>query len=475
MGDLSFHFDATYRWDYAQQIIASPAIRSAFLMNTNPAQVRFALQHTDFVVVRVFDPFNEYAGGNNPDFEKKILDLHAPQEFVSKLDQLGFAEFKNNPKVRFVVGWNELYGKRGNDLRTQNLKMTAVGLAMVQAGYGVGLGGYAADKSFYMDDVAAGHWDSLINLAVQYPTRVSFDVHEYDVITPFAGHLKFYPDGFPDTLKTAFTIDPNNIGAIPYRKSEGAIENNYKIGRIALLIERSYQRHGKSFYWYRGECAHDFKDDGALKQFIDEWYKPQFGHPSGINSLLPYYNHVLGGISGEQYDELIAGQYVALEKQDPPECQANFIFAHNGTIEWIPFNTATRPYFVQLIANHREETDVIDPTFEFSALNFTRYAVSTTTGGKVRVRDTYGLNSTVLDAFFRPTPQDVLMVHPSEQIEDYPPVRDGHTWVYFVFPNGVTGWSAFNLLDETLVELPPPPDEPDYKAMIEAIREIISY
>ena len=476
MGDLSFHIDATYRWDYAQQIIASPAIRSVLLMNASPDKVRYALQHTDFVVVRVFDPFSEYRGGDNPDFEKNILDLHSPQEFVAVLNQLGYSEFRFNPKVRFVVGYNEPYGKRGNDLRVQNQKMTAIASALVGAGYGVGLGGWATDKSFYADDFKAGHWDNLIDLSVANPNFISWDVHEYDVINPFIGHLKEYPDGFPDTLKTAYAVDPNNVADIPYRASEGNILNNYKVGRVALAIERSYERHGRSFFWYRGECGHDFKDDGALKPFIDDWYKPTFGHPSGILTYKAYYDEVLGGITEEQYDELIAGQYFELAKQDPLECQMNAIFAHNGSPQWVnTFNTAQRPYFVTLIATNVENGGQPMPEFTFNPSDFGLYDVKTITGGNVRVRDTYGLQSTVLDVFFSPTPKRVLMVHPAVGIEGYAPSEDGHTWVYVVFPNGTSGWSAFNLLDfVSVTPPPPPPDETDYKAMVIAIREIVN-
>jgi len=150
--DISFHILASYRWELASDIIKAPAIRSVLLLDPTPSQIQFALQHCDFVVVRIFDPFGEWHGGANPDFEKTILDNHSPYEFAQFVDS-HFSQFKGNKKLRFVIGWNELYLRRGNKEREQNRKMTEVGRALVNAGYGIGLGAWAADKSFYQDDI----------------------------------------------------------------------------------------------------------------------------------------------------------------------------------------------------------------------------------------------------------------------------------------------------------------------------------
>jgi len=372
MSDLSLHIDCTYRWDDIKAFLASPDVRSAFLMNTNAEQVRYALQHCDFVVVRVYDPFNE-RDELGEDFEKSIVNRKQGWEFVAWLDSSEFAQFRRNKKVRFVLGWNELYSKRGSDEWQQNANIVAIGQAMVNAGYGVGLGAWASDKSFYADDVNAAHWDRVIRFAVNNKDMVSLDVHEYDVLTVFAGHLKSYPDGFPDTLKNPIALHPDNHGTIPYAEVDGNIETNYKIGRVALLLQRALDITGDTFNWYRGECALDFKDNGALKPFIDNWYKPQFGHPTGINSLLPYYRHLIPGLSETAYDELIFRQHTDLCKQDPDSCQANFIFAWNGDVNrWDSFNVAKRPYFVSLVANHKSvesQPDMPDYVMEAKLLS----------------------------------------------------------------------------------------------------------
>ena len=76
--DLSFHVLASYNWQLASDIIKAPAIRSVLLLDPTVEQINFALQHCDFVVVRIFDPFHEYDSGRNPDFEKDILDFLPP-------------------------------------------------------------------------------------------------------------------------------------------------------------------------------------------------------------------------------------------------------------------------------------------------------------------------------------------------------------------------------------------------------------
>lgn len=358
MSDLSLHIDCTYRWQQAQVFLASTHVHSAFLMNASAEQVQYALQHCDFVVVRIYDPFNE-RNALGEDFEKSIVNRRPGSDFVHWLNNSLFVQFKGNNKVRFVLGWNELYSKRGNAEREQNTRIVAIATALVNAGYGVGLGAWAADKSFYADDVEAGHWDNVIRFAVAHKDMVSIDCHEYDVLTPFAGHLLNYPDGFPNTLKNPVSLDSANHARIPYTKAEGNIETNYKMGRIALLLQRALDLTGDVFNWYRGECAHDYKDDGSLKQFIDEWYKPRFGHPTGINSLQDYYRHLLGSdLTENAYDETLFKQYTDLCEGDPPSCQANFIFAWNGDrIRWLPFDVAQRPYFVSLVANYESSQE----------------------------------------------------------------------------------------------------------------------
>ena len=138
MGDISFHFDCTYEWETIKSILQSGKITTSFLMNANHEQIAYALQHCEFVVVRIFDPFNEYRGGDNPDFEKDVIANHGANEFASFLDQ-NYARFRYAPRIRWVVGWNELYSKRGIAERNQNRKIIDIANAMIDSGFGVGL------------------------------------------------------------------------------------------------------------------------------------------------------------------------------------------------------------------------------------------------------------------------------------------------------------------------------------------------
>ena len=467
MGDLSFHFDATYQWDYAKEILASPNIRSALLMNASPDQVSYALQQCDFVVVRIFDPFNEYQGGANPDFEKQVIDNHNPVEFVAVLNAMGYDRFQGNNKLRFVVGWNELYSRRGQNEKSQNAKIIAIATAMINAGYGVGLGAWAAAKSFYQADVDNGVWDDLIRFSVQHKDMVSWDIHEYEVGRTVGQHLKSYPDGYPNSLLNPDAMKKENWGKIPYA---GNVSNNYHMGRKAMMLVRSRFLTGDEFGHYTGECAHDYLDDGPLKAFLENDFIPQFGKPSGINTLQAYYTHLAGGqLTNDAYNAMLYDDVIWYAENDGGAI-ANFIFAHNGSNHWTKYNTGNenRRSFVTRIMNHGSETMSEKLQFNFSPDDFELYQVRTNTGGNVRVRANYGTDEQILSVFLTPEYQQVALVHPNRNITNYPPSANGYTWIHLVFSNGMAGWTAQELLDIQAVT-----NNAEYKAMVEAIRNIV--
>ena len=445
MGDLSFHFNCQYKWDYAKQIIASPNIRSCLLMNANHKQIDYALLHCDFVVVRDFDPFNEYAGGANPDFEKAILDKHSPQEFLDYANAR-HAKYKGNSKLRFVFGWNELYSKRGSAEREQNQKMVDVGRALVSAGFGVGLGGWAADKSLYLDDINNGHWDNVIEFALENKAMVSLNFHEYTVTRTANQHLINYPDGYPDSILNVAAMQPQNWGTIQWEGN--GIEGNYHIGRVAYLINHAKKRYSDVFKWFRGECAHDYKDDGALRDFIQNVYTPRFGRPTGVNSMRAYYQYLNGGsITDSEFAKMLFDDYKWLIDNDPPSCQANFIFAHDSGI-WSEFDTTRQPGFVTMVVNLGQDdspTVPIDkPDIEFT--KFKRVKVRTNTGGRVRVRQGHNLNAFILDVVFGVS-FTTVNVGLDDSGKMYSVFEGGYNWMYFKFDNGVSGWSASDLLE----------------------------
>lgn len=490
MVDVTLHVDATYRWSEMQELIKHPNLQSVLLINASPQQVSYALLHCRFVIVRIFDPFREYAGGVNPDFEKTILDNHSPPEFPDMLDRMGYGVFRGNENVRFVVGWNELYGKRGNDLRIQNDKMVAVGQTLVSAGYGVGLGGWAADKSFHSDDVAAGHWDSVIDFAIANPQFVHLDIHEYNVLRPAIEHLQSYPQGFPDSLKIPANMQAGNFGSVPYTRDEGNIENNYHIGRTALLWQRSLNRHGQGFRWYAGEAVHDFKADGALKPLIDGWVQPNFGTPRGINSdgMRGYYRHINSGqLSELQYDALLAEDIQWFLENTTAETV--ILFAWNASRDWVQFDYAKRMGLVQFVIQHEgvfppvtgnpdtqplpDDTQPVPTVYDPQPEDFALYEVATTTGGGVRIRETPSLSSVVIGAFDS-VPEIVAIVSPTIPREGYPVSAGGYLWVVVILEGGQQGWSAWSTeAGVRLLELSPVQPQTSAEETLQAIRDLV--
>jgi hypothetical protein len=61
MGNLTVHLECTSGFDArGRKLLASEGVQSAFLLNANPEQIQYALDHTTgIVVVRVYDPFGE--------------------------------------------------------------------------------------------------------------------------------------------------------------------------------------------------------------------------------------------------------------------------------------------------------------------------------------------------------------------------------------------------------------------------------
>lgn len=138
MGNITLHLNAVYDWNRAAEFLAQEGIQTAFLLNANADQIQYALDHVSGIVtVRVFDPWNEFQNGANREFEKDIILRHEPQEFVNWINtHYDYSRFKHNKRVRFILGWNEMFYAGVDYQRRQNTRMVLVAKALLEAGYG---------------------------------------------------------------------------------------------------------------------------------------------------------------------------------------------------------------------------------------------------------------------------------------------------------------------------------------------------
>lgn len=341
MGSITLHIDATHNWPKAAALLASEGVQSAFLLNSNPDQIQYALDKTTgIVVVRVYDPFNEYPAIGQ-DFEKDIILRHNQGDFVAWLNSRDLSRFKGNKRVRFILGWNELYYSGAFYQTKQNTAMIEVSKALMQAGYGVAMFGMAADKTIQSEDCASGVWDDVIQYAIQNSEWVHIDIHEYEVGRLASQHLKSYPVSYPRSIEDPETMRQENWGAIDYGlKSDG----NWHIGRVSWLLNRSRETFGKDFPWARGEFGWDYKNDGALRNYIPD-YMGRYDKPQGLPSLRPLFNRLAGEfLSDKALCEEAYKDLMWMVSFDPPSCLSNALFAHNPQREWVGFNISTPAY-----------------------------------------------------------------------------------------------------------------------------------
>lgn len=336
MGNITVHAECTSGWDRIKPFLAQKGVETAMLLNANPDQIQYALDNcAGIVVVRVFDPFNEYASmGSN--FERDIILRHLPSEFVNWLNSKDLSRFKGNPRVRFILGWNEMSYAGAEYQRRQNKAMIAVTDALIKAGYGVAMFGLASDKTIQMEDAIAGVWDETIEFLQEHSEWAHLDCHEYEVGKLASAHLKSYPKPYPSSIEDVHSMRYANWGEIAYEGS--GIATNYHIGRIAWLLQR-----GK-FPYARGEMGWDFKDDGALGRYIPD-YSSRFGRPSGLNSLRRLFSHLAGKeqLSDREFCQEAWNDLEWFTSFDP-DCLSNAIFADNNGRDHAAFNLGLPQY-----------------------------------------------------------------------------------------------------------------------------------
>lgn len=361
MANITLHIDATHNWPKAAAFLASEGVQSAFLLNANPDQIQYALDHTSgIVVVRVYDPFGERRNiGDN--FEKDILLRHNQGDFVAWLNQQDLSRFKGNKRVRFILGWNECHYVDAAYQRKQNTAMIEVSKALIQAGYGVAMFGMAADKTIQSEDCDNGVWDETIDFAIQNSEWVHIDLHEYEVGRLASQHLKAYPVGYPRSIEDPNAMRQENWGAIDYSVKRNG---NWHIGRVSWLLNRSREKFGKDFPWARGEFGWDYKDDGSLRAYIPE-YMGRYGKPQGLPSLRPLFCKLMNNVnlSDKELCEEAYKDLAWMVSFDPPSCLSNALFAHNPQRDHVNFNVSMLPFeHLYTLLGQQKAQDIPMPT-----------------------------------------------------------------------------------------------------------------
>lgn len=360
MGKITLHADATHQPERLAKFIEQAGIETAFLMNANPEQIQHALNHTTgIVVVRVYDPFREQAS-RGLDFEKDILFRHLPSEFVSWLNNSDLSRFKGNKRVRFILGWNEMYYNGRDYQLEQNRRMLNVAKAMVAVGYGVALFGLAADKTIQLEDVQAGVWTEVINWLKANSDWAHLDSHEYELGRLASQHLKAQLKPYPESIVDPASMAFSNWGTIAY--SGEAIKGNYHVGRTAWL--------GEGFPYALGEAGSDYKDDGAIRAWMPV-FMAKFGKPQGFPSNRDLYNTLLGRtpqnpLSDREFCEEIYKDLAWFSAQDK-HALSHAVFAWNPQPEHQPFNLAKPEYeyLLELLGKQAPMGETMPEPIEF--------------------------------------------------------------------------------------------------------------
>lgn len=333
MGRITIHLECTANWEEGKLFLAQAGVETAFLLNANPEQVQYTLDHTTgIVVVRVYDPFWERAQRGD-DFEKDSILRHTPQEYINWLNANNFSQFKGNKRTRFALGYCEMY-YNGRDYQIrQNAKMLAIADAMVKAGYGCALFGMATDKTIQMADVEAGVWKPVTDWLKANRDWAHLDVHEYELGRLASQHLKAQFKPYPESIVDPASMAFSNWGTIHY--SGDGIKENWHVGRVAWL--------GTGFPYAYGECGSDYKADGAIGAWLPV-FTAKYGKPQGFPSNRDLYHDLMGRpLNDKEFCEEIWKDLSWFAAQDPT-CLSYAVFAWNAQPEHQPFNIGKPEY-----------------------------------------------------------------------------------------------------------------------------------
>lgn len=458
MANISIHLNCVYDWDRIKVFLAQDGIHTALLLNANAEQIQYALDNVDGIVtVRVFDPWNEYAGGANREFEKDIILRHKPADFVQWINShFNYSQFKGNKRVRFILGWNEMFYAGGDYQRSQNRAMIATAKALIEAGYGVAMFGLAADKTLQITDMNLGVWDEVIEFADEFSDWAHIDVHEYEVGRLASQHLKVQSVGYPDSMIDPHAMRQENWGTIAY-EGDG-IYSNWHIGRVAWLLVRA-EKLGKQIFWARGECGWDFKDDGKLRAFIANVFSPQFGRPSGANTLRPLITHLLGAqsLSDSQLDDELWKDLEWIASQDPPNCLQNIVFCWHNHSEHRAFNLAEANHArLRLLMGKQNGRPSIPPMVQNPPINVMQAYTVQSLEGNVLLRNAPNASGTSILGRVTVAPVRVFRALLENYTEGKYPKASGHPWEYLYFPEAdLYAWIASDLVKFTAVNPPP--------------------
>lgn len=457
-GNLTIHFEMTSADARAKAFLAQGGVNTAFLLNANPEQIQYALDHVSgIVVVRVYDPFREFSKLGH-EFEKDIVLRHDASDFVNWLNGQDLSRFKGNKRVRFILGWNEMFYAGPDYQRKQNKAMIAIADALIKAGYGVAMFGLAADKTIQKQDCEDGVWDSTIEFLIANEDWAHLDIHEYEVGRLASQHLKHYPIQYPRSIEDPASMAESNWGSIDYSGNT----DNWHIGRIAWMLGRSRKQYGRDFYWARGEMGWDYKDDGALRDYIPQ-YMGRYGKPQGLPSLRPLFNQLMGKmLSDIELCEEANKDLRWFVADDPKSCLSNVIFADNPHSEHKNFNLGQSAYDhlykllgSQIVDNPPppveippEETMLVERRIKSTALS----------GDGTRIRSA-AINGDVV-GYVSPAFAIGKVEADYEIARLVTDISKPEAWVEIEI-GGVVGYAAAKYL--VIEELPPaPPDEPVY-------------
>lgn len=353
----------------AREFLRAPQVKVAYLLGDSEAWIDYAIDHCELVYVRPYNPFRDNV--RYPD--ETLHHRHKPEECLV-LQEQKYRKYKNVKKVRWLYN-NEPEHEEGNpnkDLFQQIRWIAKHARLFAEAGYGVGMGGWAAAKSIMINKQNFVHKEAWIpagQVARDHADCVTFDFHEYIVAHPAWPYLIQSLYGFPDLFFDREALrDPLRWGDIP--RTYPGLWSNFYIGRRHHVREFLRQAIGWAEYDEGlGECPLDSMWEDHWKDFIDRRFEPRFGKPKGVLSLRRYWAWI-NGYEGNTYnqftDEMFnqfaieLAKYWIKQNSGPHDIYSTW-FAYGENVEWQSENVARMPGLIRWMM-HDQNKDNTMPT-----------------------------------------------------------------------------------------------------------------
>lgn len=287
------------------------------------------LNHTERgVILRIFDPFNEWTDGGT--FDNTFWQTHSPESIIAYV-KVHLSHLLKYDNLVFSIGNNEP-ATRGN---TSQFVAWCVRLADLgkQAGIRFAIAEIATAKSVWHDEVIAGVWDDLIRAMDKYRGFHIFTIHEYTTGILPACLLPDYPLNLdnPDALKQSLWQNS--------KINLSTIEGNYHIGRGALISNVRAKEIGiEPIPFVVTECAFDWMADVVSNReraetlgHLENTHKvPTHDFMRGSTGHQRYHEWLMNktGFQGD-WNEYLFAQYQWFVEVYPSECEGLTIFALN--------------------------------------------------------------------------------------------------------------------------------------------------